>query len=198
MKFSKLAALARREKMMVLASTWRDDLIIRQHLQVGSGIYPLDGMPVMDKDELLVALDVQPDKKHEYTVLEQELSGDAATMAEDNPSEKPDEYAELKLLRLDTGITTRVIVETPWGIRFVNADYVDVLKGEKGVEWFARDMGGGRVALVGKRGYQTIASIGTSDAWIDETNCELLSQAVERMKAVVAESKKRDGEQQRI
>lgn len=198
MKFSKLAALARREKLMVLMSTWRDDMIIRQHLQVGNGLYPMDGMPVMDKDELLVALDVQPDKKHEYTVFEQELSGDAATMAEDNPNEKPDEYAELKLLRLDTGIATRVIVETPWGIRFVNADYVDVLKGEKGVEWFARDMGSGRVAMVAKRGYQTIASIGTSDAWIDEPNCELLSQVVERMNAVVAERKKRDGEQQRI
>ena len=59
MKFSKIAALAKREKTAILMR----DADGMQWLGTGSAFYLLDGMPPLDSDTVLTVMGVPEDKK---------------------------------------------------------------------------------------------------------------------------------------
>lgn len=200
MKFSKLAALARRKKSMFLISTYdpAGEEVVRQHLLIESAMYPLDGMPVMNADELLAAIDAPKDKRNEYYVHEKAMDMMLWQFCEDNPEKEEDAEATLLSVMLDTFHGSIIPAQTPWGIRFIEAEYKQVLSGEKGVAWWARRTGEKSVALIAKRGYQTICSIATTMFWIDERNLEEMKAITRKMCAVMDERKKADGEQQQM
>lgn len=200
MKFSKLAALARRKKSMFLISTYdpAGEDVVRQHLLIDEAMYPLDGMPVMNADELLAAIDAPKDKRKEYSVHEKDMDMMLWQFCMDNPEAEEDGEAELLSVLLDTFSGSIIPAQTPWGVRFIEAEYKQVLSDEKGIAWWARRSGEKGVALIAKRGYQTVCSIATTTRWIDERNLEEMKAITEKMCAVMEERNRTDGEQQRI
>lgn len=200
MKFSKLAALARRKKSMFLISTYdpAGEEVVRQHLLIESAMYPLDGMPVMNADELLAAIDAPKDKRNEYSVHEKDMDMMLWQFCMDNPEKEEDGEAELLSVMLDTFHGSIIPAKTPWGVRFIEAEYKQVLSDEKGIAWWARRTGEKSVALIAKRGYQTVCSIATTTHWIDERNLAEMKDITEKMCAVMEERNRTDGEQQRI
>ena len=71
MKFSKIAALAKREKTAILMR----DADGMQWLGTGSAFYLLDGMPPLDTDTVLTVMGVPEDKKSTWFSVEKEDRG---------------------------------------------------------------------------------------------------------------------------
>ena len=71
MKFSKIAALAKREKTAILMR----DADGVQWLGTGSAAYMLEGMPPMDTDTVLTVMGVPEDKKSTWFSVEKEDKG---------------------------------------------------------------------------------------------------------------------------
>lgn len=198
MKFSKLEALAKRKRVMTLVSTFgTNDEVTRQHLLVGHGMYPLDGMPVMNGEELLAAMDVPVDKRVGYYVNEETMNERYMRLAKDNHAQGEDAEATLMSVNLDTARGTLIPVYTPWGVRFMGAEYHAVLKGEKEVAWFARRLDAG-VVMVAKVGYKAIAAVSTYKCWASEREVEDLEEIAKATRKAYDEKVKADGEQQRM
>lgn len=59
MKITRLAALAKEHKSMVIINTVDHGRIVRQHLMIGLAVYPLDGLPILDGGGLLTMLGIR-------------------------------------------------------------------------------------------------------------------------------------------
>ena len=71
MKFSKIAALAKREKTAILMR----DADGVQWLGTGDAVYMLEGMPPLDEDTVLTVMGVPEDKKSTWFSVEKEDKG---------------------------------------------------------------------------------------------------------------------------
>ena len=71
MKFSKIAALAKRNKTAILMR----DADGAQWLGIGSAAYMLEGMPPLDTDTVLTVMGVPEDKKSTWFSVEKEDRG---------------------------------------------------------------------------------------------------------------------------
>lgn len=168
MKLSKLVQLAKEDKYIILVNKVSPEKgIVRQHIWIDRGLYPLDGMPVIGKDELLKVLDIPEDKHCDWYVGEKEMDEKLALMAADNPPGKIDSEATPCGLSLHMREHDVMAVYTPEGIRFIDKKCFDVIKDEKGVDWWWRKIGLAGV-LVAKKGFKTIATISCTKSWMDE------------------------------
>lgn len=170
MKITRLAALAKEHKTITLINTEGDGEIIRQHVMIGLAVYPLDGFPLLDGEELLAVLDVPVDKRMDYSVYSRDMWPDMQLVTADN--HESDREASL----------TETMIRPPWadvipattqsGMVFINEEYRRVIEREKDVSWWSRTMPSGAPLLVAKRGYQTIATIMTDYRWMTEEVCD--------------------------
>ena len=172
MKITRLAAMAKEHKSVTLINTTDDQQIIRQHVMIGNAVYPMDGFPVLDGDELLAVLDVPLEKRKEYYVY-------IRTM---------DEWDGMQLLTADTHHTDRearlmeCVICTPWstvmaaytqnGVAFLEAEGRKVIDKEKDVSWWSRTMKSGATALIAKKGMQQIAAFMPCGNWMSDSICE--------------------------
>lgn len=170
MKITRLAALAKEQKSMMLINTIRDESIIRQHLMIGQAVYPLDGFPLMQESELLTLLDVPVEKHMEYYVHSREMWDAMRQYTADNDAE--DKEASV----CETGISVPwmdvVPMYTQQGVMFIGNDYKRIIDNEKGVGWWSRKTLSGAVVLVAKKGYQTIATIMPDNRWMTDGVCD--------------------------
>lgn len=81
MKFSKIAALAKRKKTAILMQ----DADGVQWLSIGSAVYELDGMPPLDKDTVLTVLGVSGESREKWHAAEKD--GAEKLLENDAPGE---------------------------------------------------------------------------------------------------------------
>lgn len=170
MKITRLAALAKEHKSIVLINTEQDGQIIRQHVMVGMAVYPLDGFAQMDGDELLAVLDVPLEKRKEYSVHLRSMDIGLSLLTADNGQTDAEASVTETELRLPWAKILSVYTQS--GLLFINADYKRVIEKEKDVTWWSRTLPSGAVVLVAKKGYQAIASIMPETNWMTEGLCD--------------------------
>lgn len=149
MKITRLAALAKEHKSIVLINTEQDGQIIRQHVMVGMAVYPLDGFAQMDGDELLAVLDVPLEKRKEYSVFVRPIDIGLSLLTTDNGQTDAEASVIEAELRLPWAKILSVYTQS--GLLFINADYKRVIEKEKDVTWWSRTLPSGAVVLVAKR-----------------------------------------------
>lgn len=81
MKFTKIAALAKREKTAILMR----DADGVQWLSIESAVYKLDGMPPLDKDTVLTVLGIQGESREKWLAAEKD--GAEKLLENDAPGE---------------------------------------------------------------------------------------------------------------
>lgn len=170
MKITRLAALAKEHKTITLIDTEGDGEIIRQHVMIGLAVYPLDGFPLLDEDELLTVLDVPVDKRMDYSVYTRGMWADMMLVTADN--HHSDREASLADTMICTTWADVIPAYTQSGMTFVNAEYRRVIEKEKDVSWWSRTMPSGATLLVAKRGYQAIATIMPDNRWLTDDVCD--------------------------
>ena len=196
MKIQKLARLAKKHETLQLIDERDDQLVARQLAVVGSGIYPLDGMPELDVEKVLRVLDVPADDWKNWSVSRKNHTQTSWQLCVDTSPE--DREATLCGVRI--GLPTKVLVPvyTQAGMVFVNADQLSAISDEKDVTWWSRETDAGMV-LVAKRGYMMVAVIGPEPAMDEQTLDDLwnIANAGRRVSREAAErSRRKDGEQE--
>lgn len=81
MKINTLLSMAKKRKNCKIF--W-DDEHNRQWMQLGGDLYPLDGMPYLDKETLLIMMDVPEDKRDDYWIECQRLPDKLLALVHDN------------------------------------------------------------------------------------------------------------------
>lgn len=170
MKITRLAALAKEHKSITLINTQAEGQIIRQHVMIGMAVYPLDGLPLLDGDELLSVLDVPLEKRMEYSVYMRDMWADMMLVTADNHTS--DREASVTEAEVRVPWAKILSVYTQSRLMFINADYRSVIEKEKDVTWWSRTLPSGAVVLVAKKGYQAIAVIMPDAGWLTEGLCE--------------------------
>ena len=172
MKITRLAALAKEYKSMTIVDTWQDGEVVRQHVVIYGAIYPLDGFPLMDKESMMIMLDVPEEKRKEYTVHRIDMN-ETLEKATADLLPTPDGQANICRTWLEMPTMELIHVRTQGGIVFMQRKYQQVIEKEKEVDWWSRSLPGG-VMLIAKRGFETIASISAETAWTSEDVLEEL------------------------
>ena len=192
MKITRLAAMAKEHKSVTLINTQEEGQTIRQHVMIGDAVYPLDGFPVLDGDELLAVLDVPLEKRKEYYVI-------IGTM---------EDWEGMQLLTADAHHTDReasmmeCVVCTPWstvmaaytqsGVVFLKAEGRKVIDKEKDVSWWSRTMKSGATALIAKKGMQQIAAFMPCGNWMSDGICEELWHIAQAARSSMEKIKQRE------
>lgn len=154
MKLSALFKVCKKHKTIDIITGKND----RQWLLVGSySLYPMDGMPHIDKESLLTMMDVPEDEQGKWRILEIELSEYMTQFAQDNT--EGDAVAQ----RTKTSIVLEDKEYQPfytrYGMALVDVDMLAPLSDTAKVhEFFAREINGNPVLLV-KTGFRLIAAI---------------------------------------
>lgn len=170
MKITRLAALAKEHKSITLINTEAEGQIIRQHARIGNGVYPLDGFPLVDGEQLLTMLDVPLEKRMEYSVYIRDMWEGMQAVAADNHAS--DREASVIEAEVSVPWADMLSAYTQSGMVFINADYRKVIEKEKSVTWWSRTLQSGSVILVAKKGYQAIAAIMPEWSWLTEGLCD--------------------------
>ncbi len=196
MKITRLAALAKEHKSMVIVNTIDHGQIIRQHLMIGLAVYPLDGFPLLDGAELLTMLDVPIEKHKEYSVLIREMWATMKQITADN--ETDDKEASVCETEINVPWMDVVPMYTQAGVMFIGNDYKRIIDNEKGVNWWSRKTLSGAVVLVAKKGYQTIATIMPDNRWMTDGVCDDLWHIAQAARSIYDRNRESEtqGEQQ--
>lgn len=171
MKITRLAALAKEHKSMVIINTMDHGQIVRQHLMIGLAVYPMDGLPLLDGGELLTMLDVPAEKRNEFSVCIRDMWDMMQWITTDNDT--GDQEASVCETAVSLPWAEVVPVYTQSGMVFIGNEYKRIIDNEKCVSWWSRKVESGLV-LVAKKGYQTIATIMQDNRWITDAVCEEL------------------------
>lgn len=143
MKFSKITSLAKRNKTAILM---RDD-DGQQWLSIGSAVYRLENMPVLDEDTVLTVMGVSDDKREKWlTRCEEESS---RILKNDLPD-------EVEVTAEDAGITIiyggslLTPIYTFYGVIWIDTELMEpTVKKETGyTRYFIRKNGGARAIAV--------------------------------------------------
>lgn len=192
MKITRLASLAKDHRSITIINTTVDGEITRQHVMIGTAVYPMDGLPVLDGKELLAVLDVPTEKRMEYSVYMRDMWPDMLLITADN--HQTDREASV----IDTTICTPwadvLSAYTQSGMMFMNAEYRRVIEKEKAVTWWSRKRDSGATVLVAKKGYQAIATIMPEFGWVTENVCEDLWHIAQAARNMLEKQKARDAQ----
>lgn len=196
MKLSALWKLCKSEKTMTI---YQEEEGCRQFLQVGGGIYPLKGLPWLDKEGLLTMLDVTEDKRDEYDVHTVSMTEDIERYVQDNEGSDHMAVAEACTIGADEMVMRPI--RTQYGMVLINAEALKPVEDTKRThELYVRKIGENPWILV-KNGFELVASIGrvkSRNINVADVLKEVATHIIGEDAAETAEEQKRDGEQQHI
>lgn len=130
----------------------------RQWALVGYGnLYPLDGLPWLDKDKLLTMMDVPMDERENWVIIEKEMSQRLEEFASD--AAESDTEAEAGPVDISFDGEDYRPVYTRRGLVLVPADsFGPASDRRKTYQLYAREVQG-EIVIIVKNGFQNIAAI---------------------------------------
>lgn len=198
MKIARLAALIKEYKSATVLNTTVDEKIIRQHLVVSGAMYPLDGWPAVDSEQLMTIFDVPEDKRDEYAFRQCEHTLHTDLMRIDNG--ESDTPASMMSVMLNTREGNLIPFYTHHGVVFINEKYRKVIQDIKTVDWWLRELPYGGKVIIAKNGFQNVACICVEQYCFGEDEAEDLrdisNEATTLCERKREEDKRRHGEQQ--
>lgn len=193
MKIKDVAALAREMGGVTLVSEIYQGTTVRQWLTVGgTAVYPLDGLPTLNKETLMAVLDVPMKKRDTYRVHETELTEYYEKFTADTMADRP---AELSGLEIGwDGMKIRVATADDGSTVFVNTKWLKPLDGaRKDMTFWIRTDEKKQKMLIVKRGVLNVLCVGSSDVWVSEKESgELARMARHAMHAADVNRERRE------
>lgn len=172
MKFSKIAAIVKREKIAILI-TDEDGM---QWLSCGKAAYRLDGMPILDEDTVLKIMSISEDAREKWiTSMREDVNG---LFREDFPGEEEitAEDAGVSII-CDGKLLTPIY--TMEGMLWVDTALLEPTDRSEYQRFFVRNAGEQRAIAV-KEGMFLTAVLMEYDAWADDGLVDAISNLAER------------------
>lgn len=199
MKINALLSMAKKRKN---CSIFYDPYSERKWMQLGGNLYPLDGMPYLDKETLLIMMDVPEDKRDEYWIECQNLPERLKPLVVDNAEgDKPARRAYMtitpfaeELYPVYTDEEKSELILTPV------ISYKPIADEAEEYTLFSR-VANGETWILAKKGFELIAVIGrvvVHDEQTQKTLQDVLAHIRADAERIQAEEAARDGEQQHI
>lgn len=168
MKIKTVASLCKKHKrVIILEREIMGEDFVQQYLSDGVGIYPVFGLPRLDKKTILTIFDVAAEE-HEKWHVSVVPAPAKWNLRDDDDRETLVEHRYNPIVH-----TGRVIqpVEAPCGTVFLNASYMDPVQDVKELQLYVRETAGGEPYFAVKSGLMLQAVI-LPVAVIDETFIE--------------------------
>ena len=126
MKIKRIAAICSRAGIFQLWNKIDGEGVVSQWLGDGNAIYPLNGLPLLDKDSLCAMFDI-PEKKREKLIIQCEDMPEAIDTADSDPLEILLEGKEMTI-----GYEGRQMIplQTKDGVIFIGEQYLEPLADE--------------------------------------------------------------------
>lgn len=199
MKTSAILSMVKRRRNASIFFDPRED---RQWIQIGGNIYPLDGMPYLDKETLMIMMDVPEEKRDNYFITCENMPEKHIALTTDNAQgDTPAYKAWMSIMHIYDELRAVYIGEEKDDLVLVPEEaFRPIADSEKDYLLYAREVDGVKW-IVAKDGFQLIAVIGRVVVNDDQAHKTLLDVArhirtdIDRIKA---EEAARDGEQQHI
>lgn len=200
MKINTLLSMAKKRKNCHIYYDSRQE---RQWMQLGGNLYPLDGLPYLDRETLLIMMDVPEEKRDDYWIDCGALPERLLPLVADNHSEDlPARKAYLTITPLGEELRPVYIGEREDKtlVLTTESSYRPIADEIDEYLLFAREAMG-ETYILAKKGFELLAVIGRV---VVNSGTELETlQDVERhirtgMAAIKEEEARRDGEQQHI
>lgn len=199
MKINTLLSMAKKSKNCIIH--W-DDVTQRQWMQLGGSLYPLDGMPYLDKETLLIMMDVPEDKRKDYWIECQALPEKLKPLIADNA--QGDELARKAYLTItpfeDELRPVYTDAEKSQLVLTMESSYKPIADEAEEYTLFSR-RANDETWILAKKGFELIAVISrvvVHDEQTPETMQDVLSYIRADRERIKAEEARHDGEQQHI
>ena len=126
MRIKRIAALCSRAGIFQLLNKIDGEGVVSQWLGDGNALYPLNGIPMLDKDSLCAMFDI-PEKKREKLIIQYEDMPEAIDTADSDPLEILLEEKEMTI-----GYEGRQMIplQTKDGVLFIGEQYLEPLADE--------------------------------------------------------------------
>lgn len=196
----KTSALWKRCKEWPVVDILQDEEAGRQWLHVHGCVYPLDGMPWLDREGLLTMMDVPEDKWSEWVVrvnpITEQMKEFVSDTGDDVPGRMPGVTIELRgdvMKPVYIGDTEEVVL--------IDAGAMKPLSDTKKVnEVYVRRIRGSNLVVV-KKGFELIGCImrmSVTDKEAAETLQDVARHILGEKKEIEARQREREGEQMRM
>lgn len=170
MKIKELAALARECRGVTLVNEEKDGEKTRQWIMLGgTAMYPLDGLPLLNEEQLMAIIDVPTKKRDSFKVFVSEMTDRLHDFASDFRAGDID--AELSGVEICLWGSTKIrcAIAEDGSTVFVDTKYLKPLADQKkDLTFVIRRKDGERPTLVVKRGMLNVCSMTSSDWWVME------------------------------
>lgn len=183
MRIKALAQAAKEDEMIWLLDDVNDEgEIVRQFVMLpGRAVFPLDGMPILEKETLLAVMDVPADKRCEYEVARSVMNDALREMVAD--AKDSDEVVERGLITISMNGKTLLPVISDEKAYFVGYDLLKVLADMKGLSIAQRVVDKSKVFVV-LHGMVNVACLMPETTFWSEKCAEQLMHAGEAAKTV--------------
>lgn len=157
MKLKKVAALCNRQGVFRLCDEVSEDgEVVRQWLGDGVALYPLDGLPLLEEENLRAMFDIKEKKRKKYYIRRSEAPGNLC-LDDYDPGEQG-LYSDWPMVEYN-GFVVKPL-STPEGIVFVQNAYLAPLEDmEDYLRLFERRTESGQRYIVAKNGMEIAAAI---------------------------------------
>lgn len=190
MKIKELGVLARREQSVCVLDTPGG-----QWVNIGGGMYPLNGLPELDEHSVLALLDVPEEDRSSYASGRMKAPAMMLRMIVDNHPEDRD--ASLCDLTVSfRGVSVQPVATTS-GMVFVDPAMLKPVQDRKNLTMHRRNTTQtGTCVIAVKEGMQLLALLPVAEVWATQERADLLWAVGNRVNEIVHEKKQQaDGEQ---
>ena len=152
MKLKKLAAICKQKKRIIIFNRYneRGTEVEQQYLSDGTAVYPIYGLPQLDKEAVLTIFDIEPAKWEEWFVSEKTMATSDYVNVEDvDETEIPIRHLYPPVIYHDTQLMLCGL--EGGGTMFIDADYLGPVDGDS-KEFYVRQNEKGTCYLAVKTG----------------------------------------------
>lgn len=193
MKIKDIAELARDAGGVTLINEPGVDLKpARQWLVIGGvAVYPLDGLPTLDENQLMAVLDVPMKKRDSYKVFKMELNDHMRQYTADY--QPLDRDAELSTIEIGwSGMRLRCAMADDGETVFANTKWLKPVEDRKGdLTFVVRRSSEGTAHLVVKRGMMNLCCISSADIWIGDREAHEIAMMHEHARRAEEKNRQR-------
>ena len=151
MKIKKLATICKEYKRVKIYAEERPDGEVKQFLSDGGAVYPIYGLPRLEKESLLTIFDIAPEDWDKWRVSIEDLPEDICL--DDEPETEADQPIEIFYEPVVINNSVLKPVKTSVGTIFYHDKYLDPVKDvEGGIQFYERFTSKGRPYIVIKYG----------------------------------------------
>lgn len=198
MKIKELAKCAREDNTMTILDEFDDEgLLVRQYVMLPErAVFPLDGLPLMNEEQLLTMMDIPKEKQAGWNVGRARIDGRLRMMMEDARATDTEAHVGWISLVMN-GETVSPVFSSEGGGRvgFVENDLLRVLGDMRGLDICERKVDGSRVYVMLNGMLNVGCMLPTSEHWSKRCALELAAVGVEARRVHVnwEEEHKADG-----